>query len=276
MHIAATARSRDNRFSALGAPHRIWAISAIHGDIERLVQVHDEIYYHIQPGDRLVYHGNYSGFGAEGAACIDEILTFRRLVLATPGMHCNDIVYLRGQQEEIWQQLLQLQFMPDPLASLLWMLNHGLSNTLNSYGLSPHEGIEACRHGVMGLTKWTNRVRETIRQRPGHALFHTQLLRAAYTSDQGLYPMLFVHAGLDANRPLQDQNETFCWGSDAFEGMQSAYLPFQKVIRGFDPEHKGVIMNCITATIDGGCGFGGDLVCAGFAQDGQNLGLIQA
>ena len=276
MRIAATPRSRDYRFSALGAPHRIWAVSAIHGDIERLVRLHDEIYHHIQPGDRLVYHGNYTGYGSEGAACIDEILTFRRLALEIPGMQCSDIVYLRGQQEEIWQQLLQLQFMPDPSAALLWMLGNGLSSTLSSYGLSPHDGIEACRHGVMGLTKWTNRVRETIRHRPGHEIFHTHLLRAAYTSDQGHYPMLFVHAGLDANRPLQDQNETFCWGADAFEGMQSAYLPFQKVVRGFDPEHKGVVMNCITATIDGGCGFGGDLVCAGFAQNGQSLGFIQA
>jgi hypothetical protein len=274
MHTAT--RTPDTRFSSLGTPNRIWAVSAIHGDLGRLTRLHDEIYYHILPGDRLVYHGNYTGFGADGAACIDEILTFRRIVLAVPGMQCSDIICLRGQQEELWQRVLQLQFMPDPSEALLWMLGNGLSSTLHSYGLSPHDGIEACRLGVMGLTKWTNKLREAIRQRPGHEIFHTRLLRAAYTSDQALYPILFVHAGIDSNLPLKDQNETFFWGTSTFEGMQTAYLPFQKVVRGFDPAHKGLNINCITATIDGGCGFGGDLVCAGFLPDGQIMDMLQA
>lgn len=271
-----TTRTIDSRFSSLGTPGRVWAISAVHGDLDRLTRLHDGLYNQIQPGDRLVYLGNYVGYGTESAACVDEILMFRRLVLSIPGMLCSDLVYLRGQQEEMWQKLLQLQFAPDPSGALLWMLGNGLSNTLYSYGLSPHDGIEACRTGVMGLTKWTNAVRETVRRNPGHEAFGTHLLRAAYTNESTDYPMLFVHAGLDASKPLGDQGDTFWWASAEFETMESPYLPFQKVVRGFDPGHKGVHMNCINATIDGGCGFGGELVCAGFDSTGKVVDLLEA
>jgi serine/threonine protein phosphatase 1 len=35
-------------------------------------------------------------------------------------------------------------------------------------------------------------------------------------------------------------------------------------------------LNCITATIDGGCGFGGNLVCAGFSGNGAYLNILEA
>ena len=52
-------------------------------------------------------------------------------------------------------------------------------------------------------------------------------------------------------------------------------MPFQKVVRGFDPDHKGMNINCVTATIDGGCGFGGQLVCAGFNPEGSIFELLE-
>ncbi len=266
---------KDNRFSSLGTPNRIWAVSAIHGDIERLTRLHDKLFRRIKPGDRVIYLGNYVGHGEHGAECVDEILTFRRLLLSVPGIACSDMIYLRGRQEEMWQKLLQIQFAPGPADTLMWMLGNGLSNTLYSYGLSPHDGIEACRHGIMGLTKWTSSIREAIRRHAGHEAFGTQLTRAAHTNDNNAFPMLFVHAGLDPARTLADQGDMFWWASEEFESMREAYLPYQKVIRGFDPTHKGIVTNCLTATIDGGCGFGGDLVCAGFAADGQIADLLE-
>ena len=143
----------DSRFTCIGQPRRIWAISAIHGDTERLTALHDALYDKIAPGDRVVYLGNYTGHTTGAAASIDEILTFRRMLLSIEGMMSSDIVYVKGQQEEMWQKLLQLQFAPDPANVLLWMLSNGLGPTLESYGLSPTDGIEACRNGIMALTK---------------------------------------------------------------------------------------------------------------------------
>jgi hypothetical protein len=266
---------KNNVFTCLGNPNRIWAISAIHADIDQLTQLHDMIFSHIEPGDRIVYTGNYTGYGPHARETIDEILTFRRLILSLPGMIASDLVYLRGQQEEILQKLLQLQFAPNPTDVYLWMLGNGLSSTLASYGLSHHDGIDACRYGVMGLTKWTAQIRQQIRNNPGHEVLYTCLTRAAHTQEQSEFPMLFVHTGLNVKKSLLEQGDHLWWSQSDFSAISEPYKPFQKVIRGFDPAHKGIQLNCVTATIDGGCGFGGNLVGTLFANHGEILDLVE-
>ena len=39
-----------------------------------------------------------------------------------------DIVYLRGQQEEMWHRMLQIQFAPNPKEVLPWMLQQGVGD----------------------------------------------------------------------------------------------------------------------------------------------------
>lgn len=240
------------------------------------MDIHDTITDQIAPGDKIIYHGNYTGYGKQSAECIDEILTFRRMILAMRGMMPHDLVYLRGAQEEMLQKLLQLQFAPNPLSVMMWMLENGLAQTLESYGIHPQSGIEACGQGVMALTKWTENTRQIIKSHPGHDIFQTQLQRAAFTEDTTEYPMLFVHSGLNADLPLIDQGDNFWWASHDFDAIETAYKPYEKVVRGYDPGHRGVHLNCITATIDGGCGFGGSLVCAQFDQDGSVTNLYES
>lgn len=268
--------SSNNKFHNLGSPQRVWAVSAIHGDLDRLTSLHDAIFERFNVGDKIVYLGNYTGYGERSAQCVEEILTFRRLLLSISGMRCSDISYLRGAQEEMWQKLFQLQFAPDPMNILLWMLGNGLSNTLYSYGLDPHDGIEACRSGITGLGKWTAKVREAVRKHPGHDAFGTHLSRAAHTAETQDYPMLFVNSGIDIRRPLDDQGDRLWWYGDNFTKIDEPYKPFEKVVRGYDPKHNGIHLNCVTATIDGGCGFGGNLVGAGFEANGQVFELLEA
>lgn len=286
---------KDQRFAALGNPRRIWAISAIHAEADRLVALHDSIYPQLEAGDRIVYLGNYFGHGTEATRTIDEILTFRRNVLAMPGWMPSDIAYLRGGQEEMWEKLVQLQFAPNPREVLEWMLDHGLSATLESYGMNPTHGLVSTREGAMSITRWTAGVRAAIRRHRGHDMFITHLRRAAFTPPQvmelaatgtgGAYaramddsaaPMLFVHAGLNPNRPLQDQGDALWWGGRSFDAIHTPYDPFEKVIRGFDPNQGGLHINGVTATLDGGCGFGGPLVCAGFDRCGEVFSLIES
>lgn len=266
----------DNKFSILGRPNKIWAISSIHADIDRLTQLHDAVFERIMPGDRIVYLGNYTGFGLHSRETIDELLVFRRLLLAQPGMQPSDIVYLRGAQEELWQQLLQLQFNPQPVDALLSMMGNGLGNTMQSYGISAHDGIMAAREGTMSLTKWTNTIRHTVRENAGHDCFMTQSRRAAFTQCDERYPLLFVNAGLDPSRSLEQQEDCLWHSGDGFSDMTDSYAPFEKVIRGFDPKHQGVHLNCVTATLDGGCGFGGSLVCASMSAEGEIYDLMEA
>lgn len=237
--------------------------------------LHDLLYPLLRPGDRIIYLGNYTGHGNDSVGTIDEILTFRRMVLALPGMMAGDIAYVRGGQEEMWQKLLQIQFAPNPGEVINWMLQNGLAQTLAAYGLDPRRGQIAAQEGVMSLTKWTAHIREAIRRHPGHDIFSTHHRRAAYTNEQTEYPMIFVHTGLDPSRPLHEQGDSFWWGGKQFDSIHIPYAPFQKVIRGFDPERRGVHLNCVTASLDGGCGFGGTLVCAGFTPLGDIFELIE-
>ncbi len=264
----------DSRFSSLGQAKRILTISAIHGEIDKLTELHDTIFPHISVGDRIVYTGNYMGYGQNTVAVIDELLAFRRAVLAKRGMIPDDIIYLRGGQEEMWQKLLQLQFAPDPTKALVWMLGNGLNNTLHAYGMCPHDGIEACRQGIVGLSQWTTKIKTSFKNNPGHETFATQLVRAAFMPTTSAYPMLFVNAGIDAEKPLSNQGDNFWWAHKKFDHIETSYAPFEKVIRGYDPDHNGVSYNCIKATIDGGCGFGGDLICAVFSDQGDVLDTL--
>lgn len=265
----------DTRFISLGTPKRIWTISAIHGEAQRLMDLHDALLDLVRPGDRIVYHGNYVGYGEQPCETIDELLTFRRILLSIPGMIPDDIVYLRGGQEEMWQKLLQLQFAHKPADVLLWMLGKGLAGTLASYEISPHDGIIAAQEGVMSLTRWTGKIRDAVRKHPGHDIFSTILRRAAFTGIESECPLLFVHAGINPEHSLENQGDSFWWGNNDFNAIHVPYTPFQKVIRGFDPKHRGMNINGVTTTIDGGCGFGGSLVCASFDSSGNLLETIQ-
>lgn len=259
-------------FAAIAPGGRLWAVAAIHGEAERLAAVHDRLAPQMQPGDRLVYLGNYCGRGARVAETIDELLVFRRRVMASFGDDGDSIVYLRGAQEEMWQKLLQLQFAPNPRQVLDWMLSQGVGATIAAYGGDPRDGFAAAREGILALTRWTSGLRQAMRSRDGHMALMSVLRHAAYCSDQRF---LFVHAGVDPSRPLSAQADSFWWGGTGFAGLAESYSGFGLVVRGYDPRHGGVAIGGHSASIDGGCGFGGPLVAACFHPDGRIEPMIE-
>ncbi|MEM9470066.1 MAG: hypothetical protein AAF988_07865, partial [Pseudomonadota bacterium] len=149
----------DQKFTALGTPNTIWTISSIHGDVQRLASIHDAVFARFRPGDRLVYLGNYTGYGEHSRETIEELLLFRRLLLAQPGMKPEDIVYLKGKQEANWHTLMQVQFELFPVDCLLALFGAGMSKALESYGVCPHDGIMAAREGPYSMSKWINDIR---------------------------------------------------------------------------------------------------------------------
>lgn len=267
---------QDSRFTALGTPRRIWAISAIHGELEKLYALHDALIGKISAGDRIVYLGNYTGYNRRSRETIDELLTFRRMALSIPGMMPSDLVYLRGRQEDMWQKLFNLQFERSPLRAVEEMADNGLGATLESYGLSAHDGMMAAKEGVLAITRWTAKIREALRANRGHDSLMTSYKRAAYSGHEARNPMLFVNASVNPQKPLTDQGEDFWTGGENFADMTLPYAPFDKVIRGYDPLHQGVRLNCVTASLDGGSGFGGNLVCAAFDGTGHLHQLLEA
>ena len=248
---------------------RIWAVGAVHGDAGRLGAIHGELEPRLRQGDVLVYLGNYLGHGEQIVETIDELLDFRRRVLAQPPLRfSDDIVYLRGSQEEMWQKLLQLQFASDPVSILNWVIAHGVDATLRAYGASAENGSYAATGGTMQINNWTRSLRDAQRTHPGHDTLMAHLKRAAAFKNGNL---LFVNCGVDPPRPLAAQSDAFWWAARSFDSIAGAYEGFARVIRGFDPEHGGFTESDFAITLDGGCGFGGKLIAACFAPDGSIL-----
>ncbi len=275
----------DTRFAVLGRPRRVWAVGAIHAQPDRLDALHHAIAQRFQPGDRLVYLGNMIGHGDRVVDTIDRLLAFRRALLGMRGMLASDVVYLRGAQEEMWQKLLQLHFAPDPRHVLDWMLKQGVGPTLAAYGGVPEAGMAAARGGAVMLGRWTQGLRHAMQARPGHDALFNALRRAAYTGhadggdtaqDGGGGGLLLVSAGIDPARPLGEQGDAFWWGGHGFARLGEPYGAFRRLVRGFDPARHGVVAGPVGVTLDGGCGFGGYLVCACLDSSGEVLDLFQA
>ena len=267
------ARALDpSRFGVLTGWRRVWAVSAIDGRRARLLRLHRDLVERFRFGDRLVYMGNYLGAGDDAAGAVDDLIAFRRVILARRGMMPADIVFLRGTQEEMWQKLQQLHLAVDPSAILAWMIDHGIDSTIASYDNSTEEGIAAARAGFNGLMRWTAKLREAMYHRPGHRELMSHLKRACVTEDGAL---LFVHAGLDPERPLELQSDAFWWNPGGFRRMDGPYHNFRLVVRGFDPDHAGIDIGEHRVSLDGG-GPPGSLVAGCFDAEGRLVEHITA
>lgn len=253
---------------------RVWAIGAIHGDLEKLEAIHDALAGQLEDGDRIVYLGNMIGYGSQSVGVVDELLRFRCWFLGRPPfVHPEDLVFLRGAQEEMFQRLLQIQFARDPDTVFSWMLERGLTGTLISYGADVEDARNRCKEGTLALTYWTSSLRERLREHPGHDTFYSQLKQAAYRDDGAV---LFVSAGLDVKKPINAQSDAFWWATSSFEAIDQPYRGFRRIVRGVDKEPRGLFRTSHTVSIDGGSGRGGTLLAVCLSADGKVLETIEA
>jgi serine/threonine protein phosphatase 1 len=269
----------STKFARLRGARRIWAVAAVHGEARRLQLLHDQIARHFADGDRIVYLGNYLGRGDAVAATVDELLDFRRRVMARPRGFACDGVYLRGAQEEMWQKLLQLQFAPNPGEVLAWMARQGVEATLRAYCGKLRHGFAAARDGPRTITRWTSALRDAMNAAPGHTQLFTTLRHAALTEDGdgGGGGLLFVHAGVDPARPLAAQGDAFWWNErDELLDLAAPFAGFRRVIRGFDRQRRGLVEGQFATSLDAGAGRGGPLLAAAFAPDGVLRELLRA
>lgn len=267
--------------AALKQPRLIWAVGAVRGEAAVLARLHDALAQRFRPGDRLVYLGNLIGGAGDTLATLDELLYFRRALLAQRGMLVDDIVYLRGPAEEMLHKLQQLHFAQGPATVLQWMLDHGLGETIQAYGESAHSAHSAIREGTMGLARWTGRLRANILARPGHRELLSSLRRAAATAGgpdrAGLWRerLLFVSAGLDPAQALEAQGDAFWWHAQGFAQMTGPYGDFRSVVRGVDPARTGLYRTPWSLSLDAKSGQGGALACAGLRPDGTVAELLE-
>lgn len=253
---------------------RTWAVASVRGMCDRLIALHDALAQRIAIEDNIVYLGNFLGHGRDIAGTVNELLVFRRALMARQvDGDGGAIIHLRGSQEEMWHKLLQVQFAPNPRQVLEWMLGQGVDATLAAYGGDIEAGRSAANRGAFALSRWTNNLRATVRSADGHDQLLSALKRAAFTADRTL---LFVNAGIDPGRPLEGQNDIFWWGGQNFDSIETPYDGFTRVVRGADWRNRGVVVNDVIVSIDGGCGFGGPLVAACFDPAANVIELLEA
>ncbi len=261
------------RFATLESHGAIWAVASINGDAQRLRQIHAQIDAQFERNDSIVYLGNFYGPYPRVLETIQELLKFRRHMLNQPRFSPDQIVYLRGQREEMVEQLLRLQFAASPRDSLSFMIEHGIESVLDAYGSSVEEALERMRLSLVELTHYTLRLRSNMRMNPGHYEFMSLLKRAAYTADRKL---LFLHAGIDPSLRLEQQGDTFWWGHRDFIAMDKQFEGFRRIFAGFSPYKDGFQQYQQVTVLDGGSGYGGPLLAAKIDPNGHVLDLLEA
>ena len=257
---------KPTRFGTIEKARRIWLVGSIHGEHARLVAVHDAIARSFEAGDRLVYLGNYLGMGTEVTKTLDELLSFRRYMMARHWLMPQDLQYLRGAQEEMWDRMLQLHFSRSPQSVLEWMLERGLSQTLEAYGSSAGEARSFAKQKASDIAHYTVGLRGAMRNKAGHYALMLSLKRAVFTDDERY---MFVHAGVDPSMAPDEQRDAFWWGHPDFRNMTTPYEGCRRVLAGWHPNHIGISLSPYVGFVDGGAGFGGPLLTACMESDGS-------
>ena len=74
-------------------------------------------------------------------------------------------------------KLLQLQFAPNPVEVMDWLLGHYMGPVIESYGTKPSVARAIAREGTLSISKWTSGLRRVINSHPGHAALLNGLRR---------------------------------------------------------------------------------------------------
>ena len=72
------------KFAVLRSARRVWAVGAVHGEVERLERLHAALWPRLESCDRIVYLGNMIGRGQSSRETLDCLLRFRLDALARP------------------------------------------------------------------------------------------------------------------------------------------------------------------------------------------------
>ncbi len=220
----------ESNFIEFNNTKRIWAIGSIHSNYNSLKSINNHIEKNFTQGDKLVFLGNIIGLGDKAKETIDSILSLRVALMAKFFLKPNEIVFLRGAQEEMFLKLMQLQTAPNPEDIVSWMFDHGVGSTLESYGFIKDELKKISSQGTLSISKWTSRLNYELSKNTGHKEFFSNLKHAAFSSTKKI---LFVNRGVDISRPLSAQNDCFWWGYQYFSKIDKPYNSFVRIVRGY-------------------------------------------
>ena len=232
--------NKETNFVELNHCSRIWAIGSIHSNIRSFNSIKELVSKNFRENDKIIFLGNVIGLGNDTKDTITSIVKLRFELMSKFKLKPEEIVFLRGAQEEMFNKILQLQIAPNPPEIIHWIFEHGVDKTLESYGFSREEVFSIANSGTISISKWTSKLNQSIKQIPGHKEYFLNLKHAAYSSSKKI---LFVNRGVDVTRPLSAQNDCFWWGYQNFSKIKKTYNTFIRIVRGYQSNKDNKLEN---------------------------------
>ena len=232
--------STDNKFQEFKNTNRIWAVGSLHSSLDSFQSIKKYIFLNFKNNDKLIFLGNLIGYNNQSKEILTDVLNFRFDLMAKFNLDHEDIVFLRGAQEEMFSKLLQLQMAPNPREIIDWIFSHGVDQTLFSYNFEPDQFRNIATQGTIQINKLTSKLNKKISDIPGHKEFFSNLKHAAFTNSM---EVLFVNRGVDLSRPLSAQNDCFWWGYQNFSLINKPYNTFKRIVRGYQSNEQNHLEN---------------------------------
>lgn len=211
---------------------RIFVVGDIHGCYKELLALWKILNEDLGIGpekDLLVFLGDYVDRGPNVKGVVDILLHIKALL--------PDTIFLRGNHEEMF----------------MVYINEGKFSSNRSY----HNcgGIETIRSYGFPIAELSERYFTFNDLAPGHRDFYESLIDMVVTSHY-----IFVHGGIDPDKPLHKQSDIDIMWSRYFEGRPHDFE--QTVVYGHTPcsEYPHLHLPHYI-NMDTGCVFGGYLSC---------------
>ncbi len=215
-------------------------MGSLHSSVDSFQSIKKYILSNFKNGDKLIFLGNLIGYNNQSKETLTDVLRLRFDLMAKFNLDHEDIVFLRGAQEEMFSKLLQLQIAPNPKEIIDWIFSHGVDQTLVSYNFEPEQFKKISTQGTIQINKLTSKLNKKISEIPGHKEFFSNLKHAAFTSSMEI---LFVNRGVDLSRPLSAQNDCFWWGYQNFSLINKPYKTFRRIVRGYQSNEHNDLEN---------------------------------
>ena len=162
---------KNNKFQEFTNSDRIWSIGSIHSSLESFQSIKKYIFSNFKNGDKLIFLGNLIGYNNQSKEIITDVLNLRFSLMAKFSLDHEDVVFLRGAQEEMFSKLLQLQIAPNPREIIDWIFSHGVDQTLVSYNFEADQFRNIATQGTIQIDKLTSKLIKKISETPGHKEF---------------------------------------------------------------------------------------------------------
>ena len=220
----------------------IFAIGDIHGCLNQLISIHDQIFNYKnykKEEDLLIYIGDYIDRGPKSKQVIDQILQLKNKEIKT--------VFLMGNHEE-----MMIDFLFNKINNLEnWLIN-GADQTFKSYDI---EVVDFIKDGFEDHI--IDKLRKVLIEKLGNEHFNF-FNNLQLTFSVAKY--LFVHAGIDPKKNLTDQSkQDYLWArSDEF--FHKDFKAEKIIVHGHTPG-KNIVNFPYRINIDTGCYFSGKLSC---------------